>query len=146
MTRWLLSLGRDSQLDTELILVYTSWHWVASDTELLCTGAQQVVGGGIGFETLGIIVIFVRGNLILFLQKTQLHASQAFWGALEPGAKWPTYYGWTLQRIYTASLWHHRDTIHFKRLRFWLKWGLNSIAWDSCKAFLEWFMIVLNHF
>ena len=40
-----MSLGRQSQLDTELVLVDTS-----VDTKRLCTGAQQVVGGhgGIG--------------------------------------------------------------------------------------------------
>ena len=38
----------DSQLDSELILVDTSWHWI--DTELLCAGAQQVVGACIGSD------------------------------------------------------------------------------------------------
>ena len=47
---------------TELILlVDTSWHCV--DTERLCAGAQQVVGGGIGTETLCVIVTIIRGNL-----------------------------------------------------------------------------------
>ena len=59
-----LSLGRGSQLDTKLMLVDTSWHWV--DTEPLCPGAQQVVGAGIGTETQScIVVIIVRGNLTL---------------------------------------------------------------------------------
>ena len=66
-----LSLGRGSQLHTELILVDTKWQWV--DTGRLCAGAHQAVGAGIGTETTCIIV---RGNLTftLSLQKTQLPA------------------------------------------------------------------------
>ena len=72
LSRWLLSFGRGSQLDTELILVDTSWLRV--DTGWLCTGAQQVVVACIGTETRCIIVISVRCNLSLSLQKTQLPA------------------------------------------------------------------------
>ena len=46
-------------VDPELIL---SWHWV--DTGLLCTGAQQVVGGAMGTDTLCILVIIVSGYLV----------------------------------------------------------------------------------
>ena len=61
-------LGSDSQLDTELMLVQV-------DTELTVKGfASAPRGGGIGTETLRIIVIIVRSYLKLPLQnlKTQL--------------------------------------------------------------------------
>ena len=72
LEEWLFSLHRDSQLDTDLILVETSWHW--NETEQLCAGEQQMVGGDMGAETLCLIIVIVRGNLTSFLQKMQLQA------------------------------------------------------------------------
>ena len=89
LTRWHLSLGRDSHL-SELILLDTSRHraWVDIESLLLLdAGAQQVVGAGIGTETLCIIVIMVRGNLTSSLQKPQLAGpSPAL--LLVPGRDW----------------------------------------------------------
>ena len=80
LTRWLLSLWRDSQLHTGLILGDTGWQLV------VCAGSQQVVGPGICTETLCIIVIIVRGNLTLSLQNnTTACAIGPFYWALELG-------------------------------------------------------------
>ena len=79
LSRWLLSLGRGSQLDTELMTVDTlaSRHWV--DTGWLCSCAQQVVGADIGTETQCLMVVIIRGNfnITLSLQKRNCRRSRA---------------------------------------------------------------------
>ena len=100
-------------------------------------GAQQVVDAGIGTDTLCIIVIIVRGNLTLSLQK---HNCLCCLACSRSRAEWPTHYSWTPQRIYTASPWHHStglsvgvgSTISWKKLRFHLKWVLNCIVMEFC--------------
>ena len=109
----------------------TSWHWV--DTELLCSGAQQVVGAGISAETLCIIVIIVKDNLTLYLQKTHLPAQFGSSTVLLGSRTQSRIHKLTtveLSKVFLLSalgITVQDPIIHIKRLRFHLKWVLNSI-------------------
>ena len=115
LSRWLLSPGRGSQVDTKFILVDTSWHWV--DTNLIVTWYWTVLllcpaGGGCwlwhsGWDTMYYCYNYLRQYHIISTKNTNACSIGPFYWALELGAEWQTQYAWTPQRIYTASPWHH---------------------------------------
>ena len=114
-----------SQLDTELILVDTNWHWV--DTEWLCSGAQQMVGAG-GIDTNALCIIMncyncQRQSHIIPSKSTSACSVRPYFWALELWAEWPTYFAWTLQKFIIPS--HHitvqGSTISSRRLKIMLE-------------------------
>ena len=65
MIKWSILLKLPVLGAAMLAKLTLSWH----QAKLLCSSAQQMVSAGIGTDTLCIIVIIVRGNLTLSLQK-----------------------------------------------------------------------------
>ena len=129
---------RQPTFGTELILVDTSWHWV--DTELLCSGAQQVVGDGIWhWYSMYNCYNCQRQSHIISSKNTTACTVGPFYWAIEFKAEQPPHYAWTQQRIYTALPAHditvQGSTVHLKRLRFLWKWVLNRID-------IIWFQII----
>ena len=103
LTRWFLSLG----LDTELILVDTSWHWV--DTERLCQLYRSPVGGGWWrwHNDRDTMPVYNCQNCwrqphIISSKNATACAVWPFYWTLGLRAEWPPYYTWTQQRIHTA--------------------------------------------
>ena len=100
LSRWLLSLGRGSQLDTELKKVDTE---LTLDDFALGPSRWWLLALALpGWDTTYIIVIIARRKLTLSLQKNATACAVGpFDWALELRTEWPTHSAWTPQMLYT---------------------------------------------